>query len=149
MYCLKLSQTTELDHSLINGDVLARVVVGRAVVMNKVEQWSHLEQWIIARLPLFHCITVVVQVEVLVEFVELVSTHHVCYYWYTEEGVSGPVHLHFRQAMNAKHKVYENEQLCLTGCCVMPVLVCLLFLPLCRISVGFCGYRILKDIRNK
>ena len=46
--------TTELDHSLINGDVLARVVVGSAVVVNKVEQWSHLEQWIIARLPLFH-----------------------------------------------------------------------------------------------
>ena len=149
MYCLKLSQTTELDHSLINGDVLARVVVGRAVVMNKVEQWSHLEQWIIARLPLFHCITVVVQVEVLVEFVEPVSTHHVCYCWDTEEGVSGPVHLYLRQAMNAKHKVYRKEQLHLTGCCVMPVLVCLLFLPLCRISVGFCGYHILKDIRNK
>ena len=100
-------------NSTLTFDVLpetqARVVVGSTVVVNKVEQWSQLEQRIIARLPLFHCITVVVQVEVLVEFVALVSTHHVCYCWYTEEGVSGPVHLHLRQAMNAKHKVYERN----------------------------------------
>ena len=81
--------------------------MGMALFLDKVQQWSDLEHWVIFWVRLWRSFSVTFDVEVLVYL--LIPTHDVTSSRHPQQGIQQPVHVDFREVMNAKHVLDEHK----------------------------------------
>lgn len=78
---MKGASSLELNYSLIYTFVSVRVVVGRPCFLNYVKNGTYADEGVMAMLASGQIVFVVGQMEVLAQFLESVSGHHVENIW--------------------------------------------------------------------
>ena len=81
--------------------------MGVALFRDEIQQWSDLEQGVIVWVCLWQSFSVVFDVEVLVYL--LIPAHDVTSSRHPQQGIQQPVHVDFREVMNAKHVLDEHK----------------------------------------